>query len=323
MFFRYGFNSIRSGCFIPVTTSFYFAWKSKPITLTFDFFVQYYKHCDLTMFIDLLCRQSICQFNQFHPQRCRLAAEHFSNFLVVLMVQQDYVNKDTDLVSLHLQSVRNRCAEESERFFHRQEYDSRYCFEMLRRAIALHDQQAWEYVYQQYRPLVAGWVERHPLFNALDEDTEFFVNQVFEILWIRLKPEKFALSPGLSGVLSYLRKCVNSVLVDTMRSHERHELFGEKGDEHDEIQSSEEEQPEQTALKRDTAEKLWSMLVKRCKDNKERAVAHGSFVMSLKAAEIFEEYPEVFTSMQEVYRVKENLVTRLKRDQSFMEFLEN
>jgi DNA-directed RNA polymerase specialized sigma24 family protein len=237
------------------------------------------------------------------------------------MFQKDYVNKDTDLQSLHLHLLRSRCMEESERFFQRLENDPRFCYELFRRAISLRNQQAWEYIYLQYQPLVSGWVERHPLFHVLNEEKAYFVNRVFEKMWRRLTPEKFALSTGLSAVLSYLHKCVNSVLVDTMRTRERYELFGEETEEQSGGQGIEEQSPEEEVERRDLAEKIWAMLQERLKDEKERLTAYGNFVLALKAADIYQEYPGKFRSVQEVYRVKENLLARLKRDQEFMDFL--
>ncbi|MGE5224166.1 MAG: RNA polymerase sigma factor [Omnitrophica WOR_2 bacterium] len=232
------------------------------------------------------------------------------------------MNTDTDLNSLHLHYIRSRCAEESQRFSQRQEYDPRFCYELFRRAILNYDQRAWEYVYQQYQTLVAGWVRRHPLFPSLDEDQEFFVNRVFEKMWTHLTPEKFQLSPGLSAVLSYLHKCVNSVLVDAMRKQERFVLM-EEGEQGLDMQASSQETPEAEALNRDMAARLWAMLEVRCKDSKEHAIAYGSFVLALKATQIYSEYQNVFNNIQEVYRVKENLLARLKRDQELVDFLEN
>jgi DNA-directed RNA polymerase specialized sigma24 family protein len=233
------------------------------------------------------------------------------------------MNLDTDLKSLHLHYIRSRCAEESERFFRRQGNDPSFCFELFRRAILLHDQHAWEFVYQQYLPLVAGWIERHSLFLALNEDKEYFVNRAFEKMWTHLTPEKFALTNSLSAVLGYLHKCVNSVIVDAMRKRERDAIMKEQDDQVLERQASNDESPETKVLNQDMVKKLWGMLQERCKNEKERAIVYGSFVLALKAKQVYSEYRGVFRNVQEVYRVKENLLARLKRDQELVEFLED
>lgn len=233
------------------------------------------------------------------------------------------MNSEADLKSLHLHYIRSRCAEESERFFRQQGHDPRFCYELFRRAILLHDQHAWEYIYQQYQPLVAGWIERHSLFLALNEDKGYFVNRAFEKMWTHLTPEKFALTNSLNAVLSYLHKCVNSVIVDAMRKRERDAIMKEQDDPVLEMQASKDESPEAEVLNRDLVEKIWGMLQERCKNEKERAIVYGSFVLALKAKQIYSEYRGVFRNVQEVYRVKENLLARLKRDQDLMEFLED
>lgn len=233
------------------------------------------------------------------------------------------MNSDADLKSLHLHYIHNRCAEESERFFRRQGHDPRFCYELFRRAILLHDQHAWEYIYQQYQPLVAGWIERHSLFLALNEDKDYFVNRVFEKMWTYLTPEKFALTNSLSAVLGYLHKCVNSVIVDAMRKRERDAIMKKQDDQALERQASKDESPEAKVLNRDMVEKLWGMLQTRCKNEKERTIVNGFFVLALKANQICSEYRGVFRNVQEVYRVKENLLARLKRDTELMEFLED
>ena len=79
------------------------------------------------------------------------------------------VTDPIDLRVLALASVAQRCARETELFFQRRRYNPRYCFELFRRAIVERSQGAWELAYAQYRPLVAGWVERHPAFPASGE----------------------------------------------------------------------------------------------------------------------------------------------------------
>jgi DNA-directed RNA polymerase specialized sigma24 family protein len=232
------------------------------------------------------------------------------------------VNTEADLKSLHLHYIRSRCAEESKHFSQRQEYDPRFCYELFRRAILNRDQRAWEYVYQQYQRVVASWVGRHPLFYSLEEDEGFFVNRVFEKMWKHLTPEKFMHSPSLNALLSYLHKCVNSVLVDAMRKQERFVLL-EEGENGIDLLASSPKTPESEIVNRDIADRLWALLQERCKDEKEVAIAYGSFVLALKASQIYSEYRGVFQSVKEVYRVKEKLLARLKRDQELLDFLEN
>ena len=97
-----------------------------------------------------------------------------------------------DLHLLALASIAHRCARETESFFQRQLHDPTYCYELFRRAIVDRCQPAWDVIYAQYRPLVAGWVERHPASAISGEEVQFFVNRAFEKMWAALDSAKFA-----------------------------------------------------------------------------------------------------------------------------------
>ena len=229
-----------------------------------------------------------------------------------------------DFQDLHLDTLRTHCAEQSERFFRRQEYDPRFCYEIFRRAFLGHNQRAWEIIYHQYKPLVCGWVERHTLFSALDEERDYFVNRAFEKMWAAITPQKFDHFLDLKSILRYLQVCVHSVLVDAMRAHEQAELLEDTP-----LQSARLKDPahplsiEDQVVQKVQARQLWDLLVGRCKSEQERLVIYGSFVLIFKPSELYATYPGVFQDVHEVYRVKENLLARLKRDVDFMNFLES
>jgi len=82
-----------------------------------------------------------------------------------------------DIRSLTVAGIAHRCGKETHRFFLRQDYDPRYCFDLFRRAIVEGNQEAHGCLYTQYLPLVSGWVERHPAFPATGEEIDFFVNR--------------------------------------------------------------------------------------------------------------------------------------------------
>ncbi len=227
------------------------------------------------------------------------------------------------LHDLNLDALRNYCAEQSDRFFHRQEHDPRYCYEIFRRAFLEQDQRAWEIIYRQYKPLVCGWVERHALFSALGEERDYFVNRSFEKMWLAITPQKFVHFFELKSILRYLQVCVHSVLVDAMRAHEQAELYEEPS-----LQSAGRRLSanllsiEDQVTRKVQARQLWDLLAGRCKNEQEHLVLYGSFVLALKPSELFAAHPGVFQDVNEIYRVKENLIARLKRDVEFMDFLE-
>lgn len=222
-----------------------------------------------------------------------------------------------ELTSLTLSGLRHRCSQESERFFKRQSHDPRFCYELFRRAVLRRDSHAWELLYLQYQPLITGWVERHSMFPATGEEAQFFANWAFEKMWAVLTPEKLAKFPDLKSILRYLQMCVHSVIVDYLRSHEQAALLEDlSGDEEEPALENQADglNLEKQVFDQAQGDALWRWLNGRLKSEKERAVVYGCFVLALKPAEVYAEYPRVFGSVREVYLTKENLLERLRRD---------
>ncbi|HSF79849.1 MAG TPA: hypothetical protein VLA49_01365 [Anaerolineales bacterium] len=224
---------------------------------------------------------------------------------------------------LQLSVLRQRCAAETDLFFRQQEHDPRFCFELFRRAIVERDEGAWQIIYRQYRPLVIGWVNHHSLTSTLEEEIQFFVNRAFERMWHGLTAAKFSNFPDLKSVLRYFQVCVHAVLVDFARVGERAKLFEDEAGITGPQAEGHQRPLEEGVLNKALAENLWSLLVARCKNDQERRVLSGIFVNGLKPRELYDQYPRLFRSVQEVYRVKENLLARLQRDNDLMQYLEN
>lgn len=231
------------------------------------------------------------------------------------------MTQQADLHALSIHILRHRCAEESDRFFRRQAHDPRYCFEIVRRAIAEQDQHAWNMVYEQYQPLVTGWIQRHSFYPSLDEELQYFVNRAFEKMWSVLTPEKFVQFPDLKSVLRYLQMCVHSVIVDYVRAREQAELFEDIPGNPMASMGDGVDGPEAQIADRSQAETLWRWITERLKSDQERRVLYCSFVLDLKPGQIYEQHPELFHDVREIYQIKENVLARLRRDQELHELL--
>jgi hypothetical protein len=214
----------------------------------------------------------------------------------------------------------SRCATETERFFQGKNYDPSDCFELFRQAILERNQQAWEAVYGQYQTLVGRWVQQHPGFELSGEETLYFVNRAFEKIWVALTPEKFRNFTELRALLGYLKMCVHSVITDHSRSHKLAELV-----ELAEEAGYEEREPgpslEERVLERADRQKFWETLYARLNSEKERQVIYGSFFLNLKPRELYDQFRNQFTNVDEVYLIKQNVLARLRRDPQFMELL--
>jgi DNA-directed RNA polymerase specialized sigma24 family protein len=222
-----------------------------------------------------------------------------------------------NLQSLTLAGIVHRCTQETERFFRRQGHDPRFCFELFRRAIVDRSQHAWAQVYTQYRPLVAGWVERHSAFTSSGEEVQYFVNRAFEKMWSALTPAKFTKFPNLKSLLRYLQMCVHSAILDQVRRMELAVV-----DIQDELVMGQAGQVPggDDALARIHRQELWSEISRRLHDEQERSVVYGSFVLGLKPREIVAQFGDQFGDVREVYRAKENVLARLRRDVELSRF---
>ena len=222
--------------------------------------------------------------------------------------------------AMRLPDLARRCAEETERFYRRLENDPRYCFELFRRAIAERCERAWELLYEQYLPLVTGWVGRHSAFAGCGEEAPYFCNRAFEKMWSAVTPEKFGRFPNLKSLLRYLQMCVHSVILDHVRSAERAMLLDP---EDNPIERTAAAGPsiETQALDRVGRRAFWQEIEKRLHTAQERRVVYDAYLLGLKPREVYARAPELFASVQEVYRAKENVLARLRRDSELARLL--
>lgn len=221
---------------------------------------------------------------------------------------------------LTITGLAERCAQETELFFQRKSHDSRYCFELFRRAIVERNERAWECIYAQYRAEVTGWVRRHPASAATREEVQYFVNLAFEKMWLALTAEKFQGFSELKSVLRYLQMCAHSVMIDFMRQAER--MDEEDIAEDQEIEPGDSDSStESRVLDQIEGEALWEWIGAHLNDEKERLVVRGSFIYGLKPSEIHAQNTHIFANPGEVYRVKQNVIARLRRDPELRKLL--
>ncbi len=221
---------------------------------------------------------------------------------------------ETDPQNLDLPEVVQRCEQETRLYFQRQKPDNRYCFELFRRAIQGGDSSIWDHIYPCYGGLVASWVKQHPGYESSGEKVEYFVNGAFAKLVVTLTKERFQDFSDLGSLLSYLKLCVYSVVVDHHRSADQASLdmLEDVGEE-----ASTEASVEEQVFVRAAQKELWEEMAERLHDEKERAVIQGLFVFDLKPRELYDQMPAMFTDVDEIYRIKQNVVARLRRDSDF------
>jgi DNA-directed RNA polymerase specialized sigma24 family protein len=231
------------------------------------------------------------------------------------------MSDENELQHMPVADLAQKCAQETDLFFAHHDSDSRYCFELFRRAIHKTDEHALEVVIVQYQPLVARWVDRwigkHPDFPLVNEEAQDFIAQAFERFWISFTPAKFEKSQSLAAVLRYLQMCVNGAITDAWRKLHRLQLEQETRDEEQELLD-----PASTPEDLLQNDEFWQLIRKKTKDPKEYTVVYASFSLALSPREILAEYPGVFSDIKEIYQHKANLLDRLERDEEIKDFVQ-
>ncbi|MEF3275765.1 MAG: sigma-70 family RNA polymerase sigma factor [Chloroflexus sp.] len=217
----------------------------------------------------------------------------------------------TGIAALQIEELVRRCSIESERFYRGQAHDSRYSYELFRRALVERDEMAWNYLFQHYSPLVESWIRRSGAFVSSGESSEYFVVGAFTKFWRAVTPERFASFPNLASLLQYLQLCASSVVIDTVRAQSWAEVMPEDRINHQRTQPA---APDEEAMQRIDQQEFWRFIDSQLHNESERVVVYGSFVLGMTPRAIFERYPALFATIYDVYNVKRNVLSRLSRN---------
>lgn len=228
-------------------------------------------------------------------------------------------SSDTDaLAEMELSRLMEHCAAESERFYRGQPHDTRFSYELFRRALVERDEAAWEQLYHHYSGLVEGWIRRCGAFTSSGENSEYFVVGAFAKFWRAITPERFAAFPTLASLLHYLQLCATSVVIDSVRTQSWSGILLEEAIalERDPLTA-----PDEEALSRIDREEFWKVIDAQLHNESERVVVYGSFVLGLTPRAIQARRPDLFASVHEIYNIKRNVLGRLSRNQQLREML--
>jgi hypothetical protein len=217
--------------------------------------------------------------------------------------------------TLSLKMLAYRCQQETTRFWEKLTYTPLFCLELFRRALsnpqAEGSKQAWSYIHQQYHRQVTLWVKRHRALAQTGLTPETLADLALEKMWVAfaLTPDKLTNFPlhqaekCLTALLQFLKTCVHSVVIDAIEKDnmESEDALADEG----------QDDPDPTI-----AADFWQAINRRLKDDKERLVMDALYVYGYKPQQIYDTYPQTFRNVKEIYRIKENILARLKRDPS-------
>lgn len=220
-----------------------------------------------------------------------------------------------DVRSASVPELARLCHDETNNYLRRLPSRDEFCLELLRRAIVEREEIAWGAIVAQYRGMVLAWLRRGYGSAMRAEDDDHWVNRTFERFWLAVGAERFGAFPTLANLLQYLKQCAITALLDDARQSARQRI--------------EEQLTPYTASAADAAattlgtiaqRELWALILAETQDDSERLIAHESFVLGLKPGEIQARHPQHFATTADAYRIKRNLLDRLRRNPAIRDF---
>jgi RNA polymerase sigma factor (sigma-70 family) len=214
---------------------------------------------------------------------------------------------------LSINELARCCSEETNKFLKQNASNDRYCLELFRRAIVKRDDDAWSCLYQQYAPLVLTWVTQHQsAAPVLGQDGSGpLVNAAFAKFSQALTPAKMANFDSLAAVLKYLKMCVHSVVADEVRSRQSRQY--EETLELIEHEPASDD-PADDVVSNISAQSLWQVIQEELNGEDERVLIYLAYIQGMKPGEISSQHRRLFPTVDDVYRIKRNVLERLRRN---------
>jgi hypothetical protein len=186
----------------------------------------------------------------------------------------------------------------------------KYSLELLRRATVQGEKEAWESLKQCFRGLVLSWMHSHPKRGAACElnSEENYITLTFERFWQNTALTQHIKFNSLSSALHYLHACLNGVVIETLRAYSRSK----------EIPLPEPGQPVELQSEDNCESKeVWDNLIKVLPDRNEQRLAYLIFHCGLKPRQIMHFYPQEFSDVHDIYRLRSNIMNWLVQTESF------
>ncbi|GAC1567670.1 MAG: sigma-70 family RNA polymerase sigma factor [Ktedonobacteraceae bacterium] len=217
------------------------------------------------------------------------------------------------LESLSINDLARCCSEETSKFLKQSASNDRYCLELFRRAITRRSEDAWACIYQQYAPLVLTWVNQHQSATSLlgQDGSAPLVNAAFAKFSQAITPTKMDNFDSLAAVLKYLKMCVHSVIADEVRSRQARQY--EETLELIEHEPASDD-PADDVVSNISAQGLWQVIQEELNGEDERILIYLAYVHGMKPGEISSLHNRLFPTVEDVYRIKRNVLERLRRN---------
>jgi DNA-directed RNA polymerase specialized sigma24 family protein len=177
-------------------------------------------------------------------------------------------------------------------------------YNLFRRAIVEHDEDAWTECFARYGPLLVAWASSHSAIGQLSEHCDDIAVEAFARAWAALSPQRFAAFPSLAALLAYLRTCVLAAIIDCVRAQTASQRMMQR------LEGIPPATPEQIVLDKIARAELWHIANGLVKTLQERTILIEHFMLGLPPRTIWARHRDLFADVSMVYVAKRNLLTR-------------
>jgi hypothetical protein len=208
---------------------------------------------------------------------------------------------------MSLPALAAQCLKEIDHYRREELYTDTYGVELLRRATVENDQEAWAWVQLCFGGLVRGWLHRHPRRAAACrlESEETYVALAFERFWQATTSNQQLEFHRLAAALQYLRASLHGALLDTLRAYARPR----------EVALPEPGEPGEPQVEDSTGSgEVWEVLEMMLPNPREQRVAYLLFHCGLKPREMVHWFPQEWSSVGEIYRLRRTIMERFLRN---------
>lgn len=208
---------------------------------------------------------------------------------------------------MSLRALIERGTQEMRKYHRREPSNDGYCLEILRRAIVLHDHEAWAALQTLLSESVRLWFLRHSyreIALRYEPVERNYIDDTFRRFWQAINDQDSGFS-SLAGAMSYLHLCLNAAVMDVLRAYAR---------------PREEHMPDAGSAGEPIVEdtyhegELWEAVKGLLPGKREQRLAFLLFHCNLKPREIMRYCPGEFSDESEIYRMKRNILDRILRN---------
>jgi len=176
----------------------------------------------------------------------------------------------------------------------------------MRQALRAEVTEAFTHLYRIYEPQVIRWVYNHSRFESTGERADYFSSSALSQFYFSLRGSKFDKFSALPQILTYLKLCVHTAIMQYLRDH--HPTNTISLDDADGL-------PQYTNPNLDIfAGELWNHICSLLPDQVDRTLAQLVFVQHLKPAQIVAQYPERWNDERTVSVALQRIRRNLRKD---------